>query len=60
MRHCKFKYAGKIKIRYKQAGPDTPTEVDIRFPKNVGINENGLIVGMATCIAIWIVLALLI
>jgi len=60
MRHCKFKYAGKLKTRYKQSAPGEPVEVDIRFPKNLGINENGLIVGMLAYIGMWIVLWLLI
>ncbi len=60
MRHCKFKYAGRVKLRFKKPTPDTPVEVDIKFPKWLGISEDGLIAGMALVIVMWIVLSLLV
>jgi hypothetical protein len=59
MRHCKFKYAGKVKVRYTKPTPEAPVIVDIKLPTNLGITENGLIIGMASTIVMWIVIALL-
>ena len=60
MRHCKFKYAGRLKVRFKKPTPDAPVEVDIKFPEGLGLSVNGLIWGMASVIVMWIVLSLLV